>query len=209
MEALRSSKAVCPFLRKTSPSQLRLLSSASAPSGVASRLQNYGQKCPVMGPALAVQGSRMSHAAVMKTALGTARAYHSASKTSKANLHTGNANKAQAVDVNILRPESGEWNIIPSLCCINETNTIQHPTQKLTAHRSKRLRITVTREVLRLVRTYPNSIMSSSTLRSSTRNTRIGHTAILTTSIVSRRNFPVPTWLKQRSALRSGAPMIT
>ena len=115
MEALRTSKAVCPFLKKTSPSQLRLLSSASAPTGIASRLQNYGQKCPVMGPALATQSTRMSHATLMKTALGTARAYHTGSKTSKANLHTGNVNKAQAVDVNMLRQENG-MRCLPHVC---------------------------------------------------------------------------------------------
>ena len=108
MEALRTSKAVCPFLRKTSPSQLRQLSSANAPTGVASRLQAYGQKCPVMGPALAKQQiSKLSHASLMRTALSTARAYHAIGKTSKAGLHTGNTNKAQAVDVNILRQDPG------------------------------------------------------------------------------------------------------
>ncbi|KAL9093185.1 MAG: hypothetical protein Q9159_000362 [Coniocarpon cinnabarinum] len=109
MEALRSSKAVCPFLRKTSPSQLRLLSSTSAPTGVASRLQQYGQKCPIMGPAMATQSARMSHVTLMRTALGTARSYHTANKTARANLHTGNAHKAQAVDVNILRHDSSPY----------------------------------------------------------------------------------------------------
>lgn len=100
MEALRQSKAVCPFLRKTTPSQLRCLSSASAPTGTMSRLQSYGKKCPVMGKALAVQSSRGGNAAI-RAAFSATRGYHG--KTGKANIHTTGANKAQTVDVEMLR----------------------------------------------------------------------------------------------------------
>ncbi|KAF3903896.1 hypothetical protein ABW20_dc0109066 [Dactylellina cionopaga] len=62
---LRQSRAVCPFLKKTSPSALRALSSSTstyrAPGiagGKMSNLQILARRCPVMGKALAVQSAR-------------------------------------------------------------------------------------------------------------------------------------------------------
>ncbi|KAJ6263962.1 5-aminolevulinate synthase [Drechslerella dactyloides] len=62
---LRQSRAVCPFLKKTSPSTLRALSTSSSTSHVAgiaggkmSNLQVLARRCPVMGKALAVQSAR-------------------------------------------------------------------------------------------------------------------------------------------------------
>ncbi|KAI9713383.1 MAG: mitochondrial 5-aminolevulinate synthase [Chrysothrix sp. TS-e1954] len=105
MEALRQSRAVCPFLRKTSPAQLRFLSSTNAPTGVTSRLQSYGQKCPVMGPALALQSTKkIGHGKAFRAALGGVRLYNAQSNT-KAGLHTAGANHAQAVDADMMRPQ--------------------------------------------------------------------------------------------------------
>ncbi|KAF3901783.1 hypothetical protein AA313_de0204504 [Arthrobotrys entomopaga] len=67
MEALlRQSRAVCPFLKKTSPSALRALSTSTstvhhAPGiagGKMSNLQILARRCPVMGKALAVRSAR-------------------------------------------------------------------------------------------------------------------------------------------------------
>ncbi|KAK6522328.1 mitochondrial 5-aminolevulinate synthase [Arthrobotrys megalospora] len=63
---LRQSRAVCPFLKKTSPSALRALSTSSstvhrAPGiagGKMSNLQILARRCPIMGKALAVQSAR-------------------------------------------------------------------------------------------------------------------------------------------------------
>ncbi|EPS35378.1 hypothetical protein H072_11257 [Dactylellina haptotyla CBS 200.50] len=62
---LRQSRAVCPFLKKTSPSALRALSTSTsaihAPGiagGKMSNLQILARRCPVMGKALAVQSAR-------------------------------------------------------------------------------------------------------------------------------------------------------
>lgn len=105
--ALRQSVAVCPFMKRTTPSQLRCLSSSSAPTGVMSRLQSYGSKCPVMGKAMSLQSRSGNASAAIRSVVGaTARSYHS--KTSKADIHTSSQAKARAVDVNIIRNEAGE-----------------------------------------------------------------------------------------------------
>lgn len=59
---LHQSKHLCPFLKKTSPSTLRSLSTATRPSpggGTMSNLQTIARRCPVMSKALAVQSARM------------------------------------------------------------------------------------------------------------------------------------------------------
>ncbi|EWC47775.1 mitochondrial 5-aminolevulinate synthase [Drechslerella stenobrocha 248] len=61
---LRQSRAVCPFLKKTSASTLRALSTSSSShaSGIAggkmSNLQILARRCPIMGKAMAVQSAR-------------------------------------------------------------------------------------------------------------------------------------------------------
>lgn len=62
---LQQSRAMCPFLKRTSPSALRSLATATRPStspggGTMSNLQILGRRCPVMSKALAVQSARMS-----------------------------------------------------------------------------------------------------------------------------------------------------
>ncbi|KAM0704844.1 hypothetical protein Q7P35_007630 [Cladosporium inversicolor] len=102
MEALlRQSRAMCPFLNKTSPATLRSMSTSTsvqhtAPGGGAmSNLQIIARRCPVMGKALTVQSSRLGNN-VLAGAFGGSRAY--SSRVPRANLHTGRADKAQAVD---------------------------------------------------------------------------------------------------------------
>lgn len=64
MEAmLQQSRAMCPFLKRTSPTTLRTLATATRPStggGTMSNLQVLARRCPVMSKALAVQSARMS-----------------------------------------------------------------------------------------------------------------------------------------------------
>jgi 5-aminolevulinate synthase len=105
MEALlRQSRAMCPFLSKTSPATLRAMSmSASvqqaAPGGGAmSNLQIIARRCPVMGKALSVQSARIANSA-LAGALGGSRAYHAKVPARAAKLHTNAPNQAQAVDM--------------------------------------------------------------------------------------------------------------
>jgi len=67
--ALKHSAKLCPFLRKTSPSTLRALStstSVSASGGAMSNLRIVAERCPIMSQAMAVQsvgrGSTMNSA---------------------------------------------------------------------------------------------------------------------------------------------------
>ncbi|ORY59071.1 5-aminolevulinate synthase precursor [Pseudomassariella vexata] len=78
---LRQSKAMCPFLKKASPATLRALSTSTRPQaspcgGTISKLQLLGQRCPVMGKALAIQSAR----------------------SGKAKIHTSRSKGARAVD---------------------------------------------------------------------------------------------------------------
>lgn len=111
MEALlRQSRAMCPFLNKTSPATLRSMSTSTnvqhtAPGGGAmSNLQIIARRCPVMGKALSVQSSRMG-TNVLAGAFGGSRAYSSSSRVPKAHLHTGRADKAQVDDLPRTRRE--------------------------------------------------------------------------------------------------------
>ncbi|PWY70217.1 tetrapyrrole biosynthesis, 5-aminolevulinic acid synthase [Aspergillus heteromorphus CBS 117.55] len=63
---LQQSRAMCPFLKRTSPTALRTLSTATRPShspggGTISNLQVLARRCPVMSKALAVQSARLAH----------------------------------------------------------------------------------------------------------------------------------------------------
>ncbi|KAB8078064.1 pyridoxal phosphate-dependent transferase [Aspergillus leporis] len=62
---LQQSRAMCPFLKRTSPAALRTLSTATRPStssggGTMSNLQVLARRCPVMSKALAVQSARLT-----------------------------------------------------------------------------------------------------------------------------------------------------
>jgi 5-aminolevulinate synthase len=125
MEALlRQSRGVCPFLKKTSPATLRVLSATPAPAanfstaagdaapaavgsqqrhhhaspggGRMSNLQVLARRCPVMGKALAVQSAR-HRLAGMGGMGGVGKAYHA--KAGGASFHSDAQKDAQAVDV--------------------------------------------------------------------------------------------------------------
>lgn len=114
MEALlRQSRAMCPFLNKTSPATLRSMSTSTtmqhaAPGGGAmSNLQMIARRCPVMGKALSVQSARSGNSA-LAGAFGGCRAYHA--KVPRANLHTSRPNEARAVDVHPRQREHIPYN---------------------------------------------------------------------------------------------------
>ncbi|KPM41555.1 5-aminolevulinate synthase, mitochondrial [Neonectria ditissima] len=98
---LRQSKAMCPFLKKASPATLRALSTTTRPQaaqvspcgGAMSKLQLLGQRCPVMGKAMAVQSAK--HGAAAASAF---RAFSGNAKTGKAKIHTSRNQEARAVD---------------------------------------------------------------------------------------------------------------
>ncbi|KAF7189305.1 5-aminolevulinate synthase, mitochondrial [Pseudocercospora fuligena] len=103
MEALlRQSRAMCPFLNKTSPATLRTLSTSTsvqqtAPGGGAmTNLQTIARRCPIMGKALSVRSAQVGNAA-LSGAFGGTRAYHA--KVPRANLHTTSAKEAKAVEM--------------------------------------------------------------------------------------------------------------
>ncbi|KAI0128708.1 5-aminolevulinate synthase [Xylariales sp. AK1849] len=97
---LRQSKAMCPFLKKASPATLRALSTSTRPQvsqcgGTISKLQLLGQRCPIMGKALAVQSAR---AGMSAAAVAGVRNFSGHAKPGKAKIHTSSPHEARAVD---------------------------------------------------------------------------------------------------------------
>ncbi|EAW12535.1 5-aminolevulinic acid synthase HemA [Aspergillus clavatus NRRL 1] len=100
MEALlQQSRAMCPFLKRTSPTALRSLSTATRPSmssggGTMSNLQVIARRCPIMSKALAVQSARMAGAKrFTSSAAGVSNKTFRASP-SKRSLHSTGGNGA-------------------------------------------------------------------------------------------------------------------
>jgi 5-aminolevulinate synthase len=115
---LRQSKAMCPFLKKTSPATLRALSTsarhASPCGGSMSNLQTIARRCPVMGKALAVQSAKSGKMGLGGVAaIGAMRTF--AGKTGRARLHTSRAHEARPMEDTIFGREKGA---LP-LCSIN------------------------------------------------------------------------------------------
>lgn len=111
---LRQSKAMCPFLKKASPATLRALSTSTRPQaspcgGTISKLQLLGQRCPVMGKALAIQSARVGRAPMAgAAAVAGIRNYSSQSKPGRAKIHTSRSHEARAVDTSMFTTrESG------------------------------------------------------------------------------------------------------
>ncbi|KAJ5609686.1 Aminotransferase class I/classII [Penicillium herquei] len=117
MEAmLQQSRAMCPFLKRTAPSTLRTLSTATRPSaggGTMSNLQVLARRCPVMSKALAVQSARMCGAKrFTSSAAGVPKPFRA--PTEKRSLHTtgghpasvapGSYEKNEQVHPNLARP---------------------------------------------------------------------------------------------------------
>lgn len=129
MEALMvKSRAMCPFLNKTSPATLRTLSTstsiqptatATAPGGGAmSNLQTIARRCPIMGKALSVRSAQLGNT-VLAGAFGGSRAYHS--KVPRANLHTSAENKARAVESTRVRSDGPLYTRHPAPAAVSQT----------------------------------------------------------------------------------------
>ena len=109
MEALlNQSRAMCPFLKHTSPATLRSLATSTRPSGspgggTISNLQIIARRCPVMSKALAVQSARHLAAKRFTTAaaakVGAAKRLSTTGKewktTPRCPLHTTSGNAAR------------------------------------------------------------------------------------------------------------------
>jgi 5-aminolevulinate synthase len=141
---LRQSKAVCPFLKKASPATLRALSTATRPTtspcgGTMSKLQMLGQRCPVMGKAMAIQTARAGRPAMPPSA-AVARLC-TAAGGGKAKLHTSRPNGARAVDGALFRgPEKGESPALPHLpppATVNHARQAAPPPPRLSGRPSE------------------------------------------------------------------------
>ncbi|RYO91899.1 hypothetical protein DL764_008225 [Monosporascus ibericus] len=108
---LRQSRAMCPFLKRASPATLRALSTSTRPQvspcgGTISKLQLLGQRCPVMGKALAIQSARVGRTGTVGTAsVAGLRNYSGQSKGAKAKIHTSRHNEARAVENPVLNAQ--------------------------------------------------------------------------------------------------------
>ncbi|KAL3476122.1 pyridoxal phosphate-dependent transferase [Aspergillus californicus] len=97
---LQQSRAMCPFLKRSSPATLRSMATATRPStspggGTMSNLQKLARRCPVMSKALAVQSSRMASAKrFTSTAAGVPSLNKSTRAPGKRALHSTNGNGA-------------------------------------------------------------------------------------------------------------------
>ncbi|KAI5863114.1 tetrapyrrole biosynthesis, 5-aminolevulinic acid synthase [Durotheca rogersii] len=104
---LRQSKAMCPFLKKASPATLRALSTSTRPhvspcGGTISKLQLLGQRCPVMGKALAIQSARVGRTSVTcPAAVAGIRGFSGPAKPGKARIHTSRCHEARTVDASV------------------------------------------------------------------------------------------------------------
>ena len=124
---LRQSRAMCPFLNKTSPATLRSLSTSTAVhqaapgGGMMSNLQIVARRCPVMGKALALQSARSGNS-FLAGAYGGTRAYHS--KVARANLHTTQRQDARPLEPERTRADYGRSSAVFCSCSMGHTDSI-------------------------------------------------------------------------------------
>ncbi|KAJ5518870.1 Aminotransferase class I/classII [Penicillium expansum] len=118
MEALlQQSRTMCPFLKRTSPTTLRTLSTATRPStspggGTMSNLQVLGRRCPVMSKALAVQSARLSGAKRFTSrAAGVSGIQPMRVPTGKRALHTTGGHPASLASGGYEKNERGNPNL--------------------------------------------------------------------------------------------------
>ncbi|KAJ5199343.1 Aminotransferase class I/classII [Penicillium cf. griseofulvum] len=118
MEALlQQSRTMCPFLKRTSPTTLRTLSTATRPStspggGTMSNLQVLGRRCPVMSKALAVQSARLSGSKRFASrAAGVAAFQPVRVPTAKRALHTTDGHPASLASGGYEKNERGNPNL--------------------------------------------------------------------------------------------------
>lgn len=111
---LQQSRAMCPFLKNTSPTALRGLATAARPStpGAASmsNLHVVARRCPVMSKALAVQSSRTNVTKRFTSgAAGVAGMKSLRTCPIKRALHTTNGNGASLDSETFKKSDRGEW----------------------------------------------------------------------------------------------------
>ncbi|KAL2108224.1 hypothetical protein VUR80DRAFT_4089 [Thermomyces stellatus] len=103
---LRQSKAVCPFLKQSSPATLRALSTTArrqeqVPSycgGSMSKLQLLANRCPIMSKAIAVRSAHYGRSVMARSAVAGIRGFNSHSKTAQAKIHTSRAEAARPLE---------------------------------------------------------------------------------------------------------------
>ncbi|KAJ5343007.1 Aminotransferase [Penicillium brevicompactum] len=117
MEALlQQSRSMCPFLKRTSPTTLRTLSTATRPNsspggGTMSNLQVIARRCPVMNKALAVQSARLSGTKRFTSrAAGVAAFQPMRAPIGKRELHSSNGNPASLASGGYQKTEQGNHN---------------------------------------------------------------------------------------------------
>ncbi|KAJ5099382.1 hypothetical protein N7532_006383 [Penicillium argentinense] len=116
MEAmLQQSRAMCPFLKRTSPTTLRTLSTATRPStggGTMSNLQVLARRCPVMSKALAVQSARLGGTKrFTSSAAGVSTVKPFQAPTGKRALHTTGGHPASAAPATYKKNEQAHPNL--------------------------------------------------------------------------------------------------
>lgn len=117
---LNQSRAMCPFLKRTSPAALRSLSMVAKPSsgprgGTMSNLQVIARRCPVMSKALAVQSSRLASKNFSTVgAMSAAGKLKSLEKVSRCPLHTTAGNGAR-VEADVTYEKSSQRKYQPQL----------------------------------------------------------------------------------------------
>lgn len=111
---LQQSRAMCPFLKNTSPTALRTLTTTARPTtpggGSMSNLHVAARRCPVMSKALAVQSSRQSVTKRFTSDVaGVAGARSLRTCPAKRDLHTTNGNGASLNPGGYEKSDRGEF----------------------------------------------------------------------------------------------------
>jgi 5-aminolevulinate synthase len=113
---LKQSRNVCPFLKKTSTSTLRALSTSSSTpvsgGGAMSNLQVVARRCPIMSQAIAVQTGRATSMgsvfAKRPPTLAIPREKrHYVAPTNNKNFESSRSRKAEALDVGEVHRRAG------------------------------------------------------------------------------------------------------
>ncbi|KAI9924418.1 hypothetical protein ASPWEDRAFT_167395 [Aspergillus wentii DTO 134E9] len=134
---LQQSRAMCPFLKRTSPAALRTLSTATRPStspggGTMSNLQVLARRCPVMSKALAVQSSRLAGTKRFTSSAagvtGLNNKYFRAHQTNRA-LHTTAGNGASLSEESYKKNERVHPSLVntPAAPAADVTSTLTGP----------------------------------------------------------------------------------
>ncbi|KAF3202681.1 mitochondrial 5-aminolevulinate synthase [Orbilia oligospora] len=128
---LRQSRSVCPFLKKTSPSALRALSTSTSlvprtpgiAGGKMSNLQILARRCPIMGKALAVQSARNNLSSVSSRIGGIGAGISNSTQrrgyivpTKAANLQSTRKTEAMASSLEDVHIKAGVFDTSKGIC---------------------------------------------------------------------------------------------